>query len=148
MEPTIPSFEKGNLVSESPANGDAVGRDTDHAESHQEPFLSGSGSHAYAGHPGTFVQKRCSLNMNDISRATGVSQTTTYRILRTLVHRGYLSQDLEGRFSMLNRPELKNASLDETSEANSRPVPSRETDLSGEQVIEILQRPANIETAR
>ena len=86
--------------------------------------------------------------MNDISRATGVSQTTTYRILRTLVHRGYLSQDLEGRFSMLNRPELKNASLDETSEANSRPVPSRETDLSGEQVIEILQRPANIETAR
>ena len=50
------------------------------------------------------------LKMYEISEATGVSLTTTYRILRTLVHRGYLTQDREGRFRMLDRPELKNPS--------------------------------------
>ena len=78
------------------------------------------------------------LKTNQISRQAGVSQTTTYRILRTLLHRGYLGQDLEGRFSMLNRPELKYHSQRGISVADSKSMPLGETDLSGEQVIEIL----------
>jgi hypothetical protein len=71
------------------------------------------------------------LKTNEISRMTGVSPTTTYRILRTLIHRGYLVQDLDGRFGLLNRPEM---SLPSGQDANTEPI----TDLSGDQVIEIL----------
>jgi predicted ArsR family transcriptional regulator len=39
------------------------------------------------------------LKTNEISDIVRVPRTTTYRILRTLVHRGYVSQDLEGGFS-------------------------------------------------
>ena len=74
------------------------------------------------------------LKMYEISDATGVSLTTTYRILRTLLCRGYLAQDRTGRFSMLDRPELKNATVKKTS-VTAVPV---EPDLPGEQVIEIL----------
>jgi hypothetical protein len=70
-----------------------------------------------------------SLKTNEISRITGISQTTTYRILRTLIHRGYVAQDLEGRFSLLNRPGMN---------ATTEPARSHKTDLTGEQVIEIL----------
>jgi len=43
------------------------------------------------------------LKMGEISLAVDVSPTTTYRILQTLVHRGYLAQDLEGKFTVVNR---------------------------------------------
>ena len=36
--------------------------------------------------------------MNEIADTVGVPRTTTYRILRTLVHRGYITQDIHGRF--------------------------------------------------
>ena len=48
------------------------------------------------------------LKTRYISNTTGVSQRTTYRILQTLADRGYLAQDLEGKFSLLNRSKLKN----------------------------------------
>lgn len=44
------------------------------------------------------------LRLNEISDATGVSLTTTYRILQTLVRRGYVARDAEGRFSILSPP--------------------------------------------
>ncbi len=43
------------------------------------------------------------LKTRYISNTTGVSQRTTDRILQTLADRGYLAQDLEGKFSLLNR---------------------------------------------
>ena len=46
------------------------------------------------------------LRIIDISNVTGVSQTTTYRVLWTLVRRGYVVRDVERRFSLLNRPEI------------------------------------------
>lgn len=76
------------------------------------------------------------LKMHEISMATKVSSTTTYRILRTLVQRGYLVQDLEGRFSIQNRPELKVNSPGQANTANHLRL--QKTDLSGDQVIEIL----------
>ena len=40
------------------------------------------------------------LRMDEIADTTGVSRTTTYRILQTFVHRGYLAHDLEGKYSL------------------------------------------------
>ena len=77
------------------------------------------------------------LKMNDLSHSTGISKTTTYRILRTLVYRGYVVQDLEGRFSILDRPGPKSA-LPEANEADAKSARSTDPDLSGEQVIEFL----------
>jgi len=47
------------------------------------------------------------LKTNEISDIVRVPRTTTYRILRTLVHRGYVSQDLEGRFSFQHSGNLR-----------------------------------------
>lgn len=44
------------------------------------------------------------LRMNEISDATCVAPTTTYRILQTLSRRGYIAQNLEGRFSVMSVP--------------------------------------------
>jgi hypothetical protein len=76
------------------------------------------------------------LKMHEISEATGVSLTTTYRILQTLLHRGYLAQDRMGRLTLLDRPELKSATVQDTSLTAGLVEP----DLSGKQVIEILHR--------
>lgn len=80
----------------------------------------------------------CPLRMKEISHGTGVSQTTTYRILRTLIHRGYVVQDIEGSFSLLNRSEMNLVSVQRTNSRGSEPMPLHRTDLSGDQVIEIL----------
>jgi IclR helix-turn-helix domain len=43
-------------------------------------------------------ERNIPLRLNEISDATGVSLTTTYRILQTLVRREYVTHDPEGRF--------------------------------------------------
>ncbi len=42
------------------------------------------------------------LKPDEFSNATGVSRTTTYRILHTFVLRGYVVQDPGGKFSFLS----------------------------------------------
>jgi DNA-binding IclR family transcriptional regulator len=42
------------------------------------------------------------LKPDEISNATGVSRTTTYRILHTFVRRGYVAQDPGGKFRFLS----------------------------------------------
>lgn len=71
-----------------------------------------------------------------ISVATGISQTTTYRILRTLVHRGYVNQDLEGGFSLTNQPHRK--LLRDPNGSATGSLESGRTDLSGDEVIHIV----------
>lgn len=44
------------------------------------------------------------IKPDEISNATGVSRTTTYRILRTFVRRGYVAQDPGGKFRFLSLP--------------------------------------------
>ena len=46
------------------------------------------------------------IKMYEISNTTGIPPTTTYRILQTLVHRGYLAHDLEGKYSLVNPPGM------------------------------------------
>jgi hypothetical protein len=76
------------------------------------------------------------LKMNEISQRTRISKTTTYRILRTLVYRGYVAQDLEGRFSMLKALEGPGLPKSRAAIADSESV--GETGLTGDQVIEVL----------
>jgi len=76
------------------------------------------------------------LKMNEISQRTRISKTTTYRILRTLVYRGYVAQDLEGRFSMLKALEGRGLPKSRAAIADSESV--GETGLTGDQVIEVL----------
>ena len=47
------------------------------------------------------------LKLNEISDATRVPLTTTYRILQTLIYRGYLAHDLEGKYSLADLPVMK-----------------------------------------
>ncbi|MGA8108343.1 MAG: helix-turn-helix domain-containing protein [Acidobacteriaceae bacterium] len=41
--------------------------------------------------------------IREIAERTRVSMSTTYRIIRTLVHRGIVSEDLEGGYQLTNR---------------------------------------------
>jgi IclR helix-turn-helix domain len=78
------------------------------------------------------------LKTNEISSATKVPQTTTYRILRTLAHRGYVSQNVEGRFSISN-PQGRNSTFcGDRHVARVGQSRARKTELSGDQVIEVM----------
>jgi len=44
------------------------------------------------------------MSLEHIFRATGLSKTTVYRILKTFVHRGYVSQSPEGLYRSASRP--------------------------------------------
>lgn len=78
------------------------------------------------------------LKANEVSKSTSIPSSTAYRILRTLVHRGYLTQDVQGRFrtsSRLARPGAFSQNGHYTERQNEAPV---SVDLSGDQVIEIV----------
>jgi ribose transport system substrate-binding protein len=49
-------------------------------------------------------QKR-PLTLEQIHQQTGISKTTVFRILRTLVHRGYVSRPEDGRYRLVSRPK-------------------------------------------
>jgi IclR helix-turn-helix domain len=78
------------------------------------------------------------LKTNEISSATKVPQTTAYRILRTLAFRGYVSQDVEGRFSVLNQPERDIIFSGNGHVAPVREPKARKSELSGDQVIDVM----------
>src|SRR5271157_2257219 len=42
--------------------------------------------------------------LEDIHRKTGISKTSVYRILKTLVHRGYVAQAQNGLYRLVSRP--------------------------------------------
>ncbi len=43
------------------------------------------------------------LTLEQIHQRTGISKTTVFRILRTLVHRGYISRPEDGRYRLVSR---------------------------------------------
>jgi hypothetical protein len=84
----------------------------------------------------TLANSDVPLKMNEISHKTRISKTTTYRILRTLVYRGYVGQDIEGRFSLLKG--LEGTALPQSRTSSAGSASSGETGLTGDQVIEVL----------
>ena len=44
------------------------------------------------------------MTLEAIFQRTRISKTTVYRILKTLVHRGYLAQSQDGRYREITRP--------------------------------------------
>jgi ribose transport system substrate-binding protein len=49
-------------------------------------------------------QHKAPLTLEEIHRHTRISKTTVFRILRTLVHRGYVSRPEDGRYRLVSRP--------------------------------------------
>ncbi len=49
-------------------------------------------------------QDHTTLTLEDIYQRTNISKTSVYRILKTLVHRGYLAQTPNGRYRLVSRP--------------------------------------------
>ncbi len=44
------------------------------------------------------------LTLEDVYQKTSISKTSVYRILKTLVHRGYLAQSQNGQYRLVSRP--------------------------------------------
>jgi ribose transport system substrate-binding protein len=51
-----------------------------------------------------FEQESASLTLEDVYQKTNTSKTSVYRILKTLVHRGYLAQTPNGQYRLVSRP--------------------------------------------
>jgi len=49
-------------------------------------------------------QGHSALTLEDIYQRTNISKTSVYRILKTLVHRGYLAQTPNGQYRLVSRP--------------------------------------------
>lgn len=49
-------------------------------------------------------QHHASLTLEDVYQKTHISKTSVYRILKTLVHRGYLAQSQNGQYRLVSRP--------------------------------------------
>jgi ribose transport system substrate-binding protein len=49
-------------------------------------------------------QDNASLTLEDVYQKTKISKTSVYRILKTLVHRGYLAQTQGGQYRLVSRP--------------------------------------------
>jgi hypothetical protein len=78
------------------------------------------------------------LKTNEVSDNLRVPRTTTYRILRTLVHRGYVFQDLDGRFSF-NHSGMKFApKRSDAKDCDSCRMQEFEAELPTDQIIETI----------
>ena len=49
-------------------------------------------------------QDNAPLTLEDVYQKTNISKTSVYRILKTLVHRGYLAQTPSGQYRLVSRP--------------------------------------------
>lgn len=49
-------------------------------------------------------QSNGAISLEDVFQQTNISKTSLYRILKTLVHRGYAAQDQNGQYRLVSRP--------------------------------------------
>ena len=49
-------------------------------------------------------QNQSSVSLEDVFQKTQISKTSVYRILKTLVHRGYVAQTQDGLYRLVSRP--------------------------------------------
>jgi len=78
------------------------------------------------------------LNSHEISNATDIPHTTTYRILQTLLRRGYVAQNHGGRYSIRSLP-TKDPVSPRTADAQSfYDLQLLGTTLNGDRTVEVL----------
>lgn len=77
--------------------------------------------------------------MNDISDSTGIPRSTTYRILRTFVERGYVVQHLDGGFHIphFEARRIIPITRDDTVVSLNN-VLNQKAEVSGDQLVELL----------
>ncbi len=51
-----------------------------------------------------FERDHAPLTLEDVYQQTNISKTSVYRILKTLVHRGYFAQNQNGQYRLVSRP--------------------------------------------
>lgn len=51
-----------------------------------------------------FERDHAPLTLEDVYQQTNISKTSVYRILKTLLHRGYLAQTQNGQYRLVSRP--------------------------------------------
>jgi ribose transport system substrate-binding protein len=49
-------------------------------------------------------QNNAPVSLEDVYQKTRISKTSVYRILKTLVHRGYVAQAQNGQYRLVSRP--------------------------------------------
>jgi len=49
-------------------------------------------------------QNNAPVTLEDVYQKTQISKTSVYRILKTLVHRGYVAQSQDGQYRLVSRP--------------------------------------------
>ncbi len=49
-------------------------------------------------------QQNAPVSLEDVFQRTHISKTSVYRILKTLVHRGYVAQSQDGQYRLVSRP--------------------------------------------
>jgi ribose transport system substrate-binding protein len=49
-------------------------------------------------------QNNAPVSLEDVFKKTNISKTSVYRILKTLVHRGYVAQSQDGQYRLVSRP--------------------------------------------
>jgi len=49
-------------------------------------------------------EKPAPVSLEDVYQKTRISKTSVYRILKTLVHRGYVAQSQSGQYRLVSRP--------------------------------------------
>ena len=79
------------------------------------------------------------LKTNEIADAMQIPRSTTYRILRTFLERGYIYQNLEGQFGVQHSITSKIVPITRGSPTNSlSEALDFQTEPSSDQIIEIL----------
>lgn len=80
------------------------------------------------------------MKSHQISDMIGIPRSTTYRILRTLLERGYLFQDLDGRFAVRHSRDSKILPITRSTATGSlSQAINEESMLSDEQIAEVLR---------
>ena len=74
-------------------------------EQDYETSVSDSGAVEGAGYSGAAAGGESADVAGAIHRQTKISKTTVYRVLKTFVHRGYLSQSPDGLYRRVTRPK-------------------------------------------
>jgi len=79
------------------------------------------------------------LNSNEISNATDIPHTTTYRILQTLLLRGYVTQNHSGKFSIRSQLAKDPISAPTADSQDCRDLLHIDNTLISDQAVAVLK---------